>query len=503
MISRRYTPRALLLFALAALVVGSLPVFGLRYLNDMKFYSLFADKLLSGHVLYRDALDTKPPLVFLHYALVFALFGANNVTAVKLVTMVWLALTGLLLVRVRRMLSPAAALPALAAPLFVLASFSGWGEDFLSSNTELLANLFIVAGVYLLVAEDFTRRPLRLLAGGCAIGIACLYREQSGAALLAYASALLLRRRDFDRKLARVLWVGLGAALPAAAVVAYYAQLGALSDLRLLLALQAHYARDTGVFHGRVVLDRILVTLAGLWPLLLLALWQAVAILRRRARATRAEIFLLLFAAWSAGTFLLGRRCFPHYFVQAIPGLVLLAAQRLDPPPGEAEPPRGPRRAWFEAHALGILAAVAAVFTAINGTYYWTHKDPPPNPALVAFIETHSDPSDQVLLWAWRPDLLLATGRVFATRLLVNSPLIGHLDTPPGRARPRFRRSGLAPLWPAFLHDFVTAPPRLIIDDTPDRSRWTLTRYPRLAALLSGYHPCHVIDDTCVYVRRD
>ena len=40
----------------------------MRFLNDMEFYALFADKLLSGGLLYRDAMDVKPPLVFLHYA---------------------------------------------------------------------------------------------------------------------------------------------------------------------------------------------------------------------------------------------------------------------------------------------------------------------------------------------------------------------------------------------------------------------------------------------------
>jgi hypothetical protein len=71
-------------------MASSIPVFGTRFLNDMDFYTLFADKLLSGRVLYRDAMDTKPPLVFVHYALVFKLFGLNNLSAVKLVTLGWL-----------------------------------------------------------------------------------------------------------------------------------------------------------------------------------------------------------------------------------------------------------------------------------------------------------------------------------------------------------------------------------------------------------------------------
>jgi hypothetical protein len=172
------------------------------------------------------------------------------------------------MVALRRSLSPAAAVPALAAPVFILASFSGWGEEFLSSNTELLANLFILAGVWFLVSMDFGRRPLRLVAGGACIGIACLYRYQSGAALVAYVATILLRHRQFDRKIARLLLVGAGFALPGVILVAYYAQLGALADLRLLLALQAHYARDAHDFCQPAVLGHMLLTVSGLWPVL-------------------------------------------------------------------------------------------------------------------------------------------------------------------------------------------------------------------------------------------
>ena len=498
MSARQHQPRTLVAFALGALVVCSIPVFGTRFLNDMAFYSLFADKLLAGGVLYRDAMDTKPPLVFLHYALVFKVFGLNNVAAVKVVTMLWLGASALIMVTLRRALAPAAAVPAIAAPLFVLASFAGWGQDFLSSNTEILANLFIVAGVWLLVARDMGRRPLHLVAGGACIGIASFYRYQSGAALLAYAATMLLRHRQFDRKLVRVLLVGAGCVLPVAAFVAYYARIGALDDLRLFLAYQRHYTRDADDLYWPEALGQIGKTVAGLWPLLLLAAWQAATILRKRAMASRQEIFQLTFAAFSAVPFFLGGRLFPHYFVQAIPPLVLLAADRLEIARAAPDPARKPWRAWFEAHALAIMVAAAAVFTAINGAYFWTRKDDPPRSDLVAFVAAHSQPTDQVLLWTWRPELLFQTGRTFATRQLVNGPLIGL----PYRRRPGQRRSGVPGLWPIYLRDLAAAPPKLIFDAPPGRSEWPIERFPQLAPLLAGYGACQIVDGVCIYVRK-
>jgi hypothetical protein len=150
---------------------------------------------------------------------------------------------------------------------------------------------------------------------------------------------------------------------------------------------------------------------------------------------------------------------------------------------------------------------VATVFTAINGVYYWTQPAQAASPTAIAFIKAHSEPADEVLLWAWQPRLLLDTGRVFATRLLVNSPLIGQLEPVPQTHRPRLRRSGLSQLWPAFLGDLAHAPPRIIVDDPPGksdwRSDWRMERYPQFAPFLAGYDSCQIIDDLCIYLRRN
>lgn len=482
----------------AVLVVCSIPVFGTPFLNDTEFYALFADKLLSGATLYRDAMDVKPPLVFLHYAMVFKIFGLNNMTAIKIVTMCWLGLTALGIAALSRALSSTSVRSAaFAAFFFTIASFSGWGQDFLSSNTEVLANLFIVTGVYFIVANDFGRRPVWLIAGGAFIGISCLYRYQSGAALLAYLATILLRRREFDRKVTRLLLIGIGFALPFLVVVAYYARIGALEDLKLLLAYQAHYMRESEDLYWPHVLSRLVRTGVGLWPMLLLAVWQAAWIVRKRGAASREEIFQLMFASFSAITFILGARFYPHYFVQAIPALALLAAARLQTS-SSFDSIRSARQLWFERHALQLMVSAVALFAVINGLYLWTRKDDAPKRDLVAFVEAHSEPNDQVLLWTWRPELLFQTGRNFATRQLVNGPLIG----PPDGRRPWIRRSSVPGLWRFFLRDLASAPPKLIFDAPPGPSVWPIHRFPQLESFLRGYYPCQIIDEICVYLRK-
>ncbi len=206
-----------------------------------------------------------------------------------------------------------------------------------------------------------------------------------------------------------------------------------------------------------------------------------------------------MFAASSAATFFLGGHLYPHYFIQAIPAPVLLAADRMEPSCADLDPGRAPRPVWFEAHALAIMVAVASVFTVINGTYYWTRKDEPPKRNLVAFVDGHSRPDDEVLLWTWQPNLLFQTKRTFATRQLVNGPLIGL----PYRRRPGVRRSGVPGLWPIYLRDLASTPPKIIFAAAPGQSEWPIDRFPQLASILASYRACQVIDDVCIYLRED
>src|SRR5262249_14991446 len=159
-------------------------------------------------------------------------------------------------------------------------------------------------------------------------------------------------------------------------------------------------------------------------------------------------------------------------------------------------------RRWFEAHALGVMVAVASAFAIVNGVYYWARAPERPSAELASFVATHSSPQDEVLLWTWRPHLLFDIDRRFATRFLSNEALIGPLE-PVGRAGATGRRRGYDPrFWTVFVRDLMANKPRLILDDPPEESDATLVRYPALATLRRDYEPCRMIDDVCVYVRK-
>jgi hypothetical protein len=265
----------------------------------------------------------------------------------------------------------------------------------------------------------------------------------------------------------------------------------------MLVSYQAHYLETPDAVVWPLATLRLVTAALGLIPLLLLAGRQCAAILRERRTASRSQWFELMFLTWSGVTFFVSRRYFPHYAVQAIPALVLLAADRLDTFTVGM-------KSRLETHAVAIMSAIAASFAVINGAYYWTRQADEPSRALAAFVAEHSGPTDQVLLWTWRPELLFNVDRVFATRFLSNAALVGRVDwtVPRGERGAPQRQGKLAEFWPVFIRDFDAAKPRLIIDARPGQSDATIDHYPQLATRLREYEACQTFDDLCVYLRK-
>ncbi|HUC76499.1 MAG TPA: glycosyltransferase family 39 protein [Vicinamibacterales bacterium] len=494
-------PRRTLILSIVGICVLSVPVFCTRFLNDMDYYTLVSDKLLRGAVLYRNAIDTKPPLVFLHYLAIFKLFGPDSVTAVKVVTMGCLAASSLLMRNIDSALFPRAARPEVAALLFVLASFSGWGEDFLSPNTEILSNLFVLAGVLCMVKEDFSGRPARLLLAGISIGVAFLYRYQAGAALAAYFFTVVVARGHFDRPARRLVMLGIGWLIPVAAIVAYYSRIGAVHDLEFLIQYQRFYARGQEIYWPHL-LGQVGIVAAGQGAFILLAGSQAIRMLRRPVG--KRDLFLLLFLLFSVAPFFIGGHYFAHYIVQAIPAFVLLAAERLRPSEPSPDPPEP---AFFFRHARRFIVAIVALFWMVNTAYYTSVPADPRNPNLARFVRAQTDPKDAIFIWTERSHILFEIDRVYATRFLSNEFLTGRLYGSKYRrasaTADQARAASVPQLWPALLQDLRQEKPRLIVDDAPERSNFTIGHYPPLSAFVRAYYePGQTIDGFCVYVRK-
>ena len=153
-----------------------------------------------------------------------------------------------------------------------------------------------------------------------------------------------------------------------------------------LLRYQADYLRAHDLY-GPQVLGQVAIVVVSQAPFLLLSGWQVIRLARQRL-LTR-DVFLLWFLVFSVSPFFIGGHYFSHYFVQAIPALVLLATEALAP---FAVQPDDGRSSRFIKRARAYVAINVVVFSAINTVYYSRAQADPPNPALARFIQQHTTP---------------------------------------------------------------------------------------------------------------
>jgi hypothetical protein len=487
------TPGALLVAA-CLIAVASSPVFLRTFINDDATYALIAAKLGTGHLLYRDAVDNKPPLIYGTFAAVFALCGAGNVAAVKALSiLVNVACAGLVFLIGRPLLGRQVA--AVASLLFACAVTSGIAEDSIAPNSEGFMSLFALLSFWLVCRGRAPRPALLVVSGACA-GVAVLYRVQGLGVVVGVACALWRQtRRSPGRREALVAFL-CGVLLPLGAVGAHLARRGTLDELWRWVITNNVAAVQAGGADGVTLskVGRVALAAASQAPLIL-----AVAAGVRRLRAgTTAErhalgaivVQLLVALAW----YPVGNRFFGHYLIPGLPFAALLGAWGL-----LAAPVRRLRL------VIGMALFWSAAFAAYNGARLARPAEPPALARVVAYVGHHTGPRDQLLLWGASPALALASGRDFATRFPFNNYLTGRIFGT-SHVSAGATRAGNATLenpaaWALFWRDLTARPPRLVIDGAA--VGFGVAAYPELASYLaSHYQPPVALGEHLLYLRK-
>ncbi len=398
-VARPSSRRRLVALAVIALVVGTAPAFLQAFVNDDATYVLVAQKLNAGALLYRDAVDNKPPLIYATFAVVFRMFGPMGAGAMKALTIVAQLTSAVLVAALGRLLFGART-GMVAGLFFSLAATCGLAEDFAAPNTEIFANPFIL-GALVLLARDLERsRRGTFWAAGTLIGIASLYRLPAAAALLGIL--LFLWRSPLPRRerVGATFRMVTGFAAPLAIAAAYFWARGTVGDL-WLWAVRGNlsYVRIGEATVSCRLLARIALVVGAQFPLLILG--TRVALLWRSTREphrTRLRfVFLQLLTALLA--YRTGSRFYGHYFLQAVPFLALVAAW------GFLHLPRRDRR-WLRFVPTAMILTLFT-FTAINSVRARTRREPGGFAATLAAVEagTTPDAGDPPLVGAGRARL--------------------------------------------------------------------------------------------------
>lgn len=502
---------------------------------DEACYAAFAVGVMDGGVEYVDVADLKFPAIYWTYAAVFEVAGRYNMHAVHaLATLFALATAAVLYLFALRTVGPTAAWWT----AFLYASLVTFFPQNLAANCELFMNLPYAGCAYALWRVGLGRNAIAWsAAAGALAGCAILYKQIAAAVVatagIQFALLWYVRRLSTAKLFGAGGAFAFGLAAPLAAVAGYFQARGAfdafwfwtIDYLRWYIAASGvHQSYLIGV--AVVFLPFVLAYGAAWVPAfsgLRRAVIDAVRIFRTRS-ATEEQSAFVLTAIWlvlSIAAPLSSPRMYPHYWIQYLPPLSLLAGLSIATLAdrstwyGRFIAPTGSplyRRPLF----LGTLAACA-----ISWTYSWfyigeTGPAPPYNsvdfrPA-VDYLRTHTRPGERAFVWGWFPPLYVHADLTPGTRFVNTQMFVNFAkDSAPREAPgwiPDAARTWIEhpQAWNMLEEDFAKRPPDLILDTSPGNhhrfGRFPMREFPRLQRLVdAGYRLEITVGGVGIYRR--
>src|SRR6266481_1244602 len=468
-------------------------------IDSEAMYSVVANEIVDGGRPYIDAVERKPPLLFWTYAGIFEVAGEFNWKALHFVALVWTlcAMAGLYVIG-RELFDRNT---GLIAALFygVFQHWLTWKN--LTFDGEMLMNLPIIWAWAIALRPSSSRLRPELFPAGALLGAAFLLKQPAAIAAVPLGIYLLLPSYRASRRLTRTNSIIQAAILTAG----FFVALGLVTTVlwKQGILQEAFYwtIADHDIPHvfWRKGMVNTLAFLGACLPLVIGAIMACRDQSKIWAERTAERTALFGLLAASAIGAAAGARFYPHYYVQLIPPLALLAApyyarlwsRTMQPPYWMLRPKV--TYAWL---VLTVMALSIA---------HWIGLASRCAPSEVGrYLFAHSDPVDRIFVWGQSSEIFLDAHRRPACRYITTFPLTGYVFGGPITGFET--RCRIMPgAWTILEQDFATHPPTYIVDVQPDpkSAYYPVKDFPILAKLLAKrYEPVVHTAEGVIYRMR-
>jgi 4-amino-4-deoxy-L-arabinose transferase-like glycosyltransferase len=192
-----------------------------------------------------------------------------------------------------------------------------------------------------------------------------------------------------------------------------------------------------------------------------------------------------------------GARFYPHYYIQLIPPLAILAA----PVFALVFSTSSNRPLWLKPWV--VTAALVITFVAFS-IAYWIGEVPRRQPTEAGkYVRTHSKPGDRIFVWGQNAEMYLDAQRRPACPYVVTFPLTGYIF---GGIYYIDTSDRIVPgTWDKLDQAFKTHPPAYIIDvhEDPKNAQYPILQFPVLARWLKAYEAVAKVKEGIIYRAID
>ena len=513
-----------LLFIMLAIFILRIPGLYQPILDiDECAFAEFANKILEGYIPYIDVVDNKPPLTYYTIALIFLIFGKNNLPAVHLVTTLMVMATAFLVFVTGKELRGVKT--GIISAIIFTALAHTYEPKYISTSGEALINLPLMLSSLIFIKYAELKRasiPAFIIAG-LSLGIATLINYKAGILAAVFTLQGLLIRgllvespsriRSLLRELIRLSIIGLCTAAPIAVILVYFYYRGNLPDF-----LYWGFAYNFRYIETGAQTMPILKTMGriGYFIFCTLPVWLLSVVYLKKSFLNRSRemlkgnstaqgyFFLLVWLAFSFYAATLGGRTYGHYFIQLIAPLALFGGLAYD---SIAMSGRVSKTFWGFLAILTVLFFISRVD--INTTYRlvnYPNWRSDINYRLVGeYIRENSAPDNSIYAWGYATPIYYYSDRRCSARFLISDYISGRVFGTPNDSN-IIRTSQDSDAWRDFISDLHENPPLYFIDTSPadhfGYRRFPIKNYTELYDFISAHYRLdRTINKIDIYTR--